>query len=170
MRLENKRKLYFAAPLFNDMERRYNNELANLLERYFDVFLPQRDGGLMVEMIRDGLRPVDAARNVFRMDVTALNECDLLLIILDGRTVDEGAAFELGYMYAHKKPCYGLQTDTRRLLATGNNPMIDCGLLRLFQDVGELVNWARNLCLDEAVLVSPSRRVEGRAAVEQILR
>ena len=82
----------------------------------------------MAEMISEGTHPADAAEKVFRTDIDALNKCDVLLILLDGRTVDEGAAFEFGYAFALGKTCVGLQTDVRRLLTTGNNPMIDCGL------------------------------------------
>src|SRR5689334_12592978 len=53
MILNKKQKLYFAAPLFSDMERRFNIELAEQLEQFFDVFLPQRDGGLMATMISE---------------------------------------------------------------------------------------------------------------------
>src|SRR5438105_4194653 len=140
-----KRKMYYAAPLFSDMERQFNKEVAGRLERFFDVFLPQEDGGLMAEMISEGTHPADAAEKVFRTDIDALNKCDVLLILLDGRTVDEGAAFEFGYAFALGKTCVGLQTDVRRLLTTGNNPMIDCGLNRVFQDVEELMAWARQI-------------------------
>jgi nucleoside 2-deoxyribosyltransferase len=76
-----------------------------------------------------------------------MKKCDLILIVLDGRTVDEGAAFELGYVFAMGKPCYGLQTDVRRLLLTGNNPMLDCSLLQVFQDTEELIHWAQKYTL-----------------------
>jgi len=137
-----KRRLYFAAPLFNDSERTFNKQLAQRLSQYFDVFLPQEDGGLLADMVAEGIHPGVAARRVFEIDVDAVKQCDVLLIVLDGRTVDEGAAFELGCAFALGKECYGLQTDIRRLLTTGNNPMIDCGLRRVFQSIEELLTWA----------------------------
>jgi nucleoside 2-deoxyribosyltransferase len=143
MSTHRKQKMYFAAPLFNDMERQFNNTLSKKLEKFFDIYLPQKDGGLMADMISEGIHPSEAARRVFCMDIEAIRECDVLLIILDGRTVDEGATFELGFAYALGKVCYGLQTDVRRLLKTGNNPMIDCGLRHVFKDFEELINWAR---------------------------
>src|SRR5262245_47713244 len=122
-----KPKLYFAAPLFSDSERQFNEDVTARLERFFDVFLPQRDGGLIMDMISEGIQPAVAARRVFDVDVGAIKSCDAVLIVLDGRAIDEGAAFELGYAFALGKECFGLQTDVRRLLSTGNNPMIDCG-------------------------------------------
>lgn len=136
-------KVYLAAPLFNETERRFNIELTEQIERFFSVFLPQRDGGLMINMVTAGVEPEAAARTVFQTDIRAINECDALLIVLDGRTVDEGAAFELGYAHGLRKPCYGLQTDVRRLLSTGNNPMIDCCIERVFHSVNEFCEWAK---------------------------
>ncbi len=137
-----KQSLYLASPLFNQMERSFNAEITKDLEQFFHVFLPQRDGGLMMEMTKAGVAAKDAAGAVFRADTQAITNCDVFLIILDGRTVDEGAAFELGYAHGLKKPCYGLQTDVRRLLRTGNNPMIECSLQAVFTSTHELVSWA----------------------------
>jgi nucleoside 2-deoxyribosyltransferase len=136
--------LYLAAPLFNEMERDFNTELAKHLEQFFRVFLPQRDGGLMIDMVKAGVSPETAAQRVFRRDILAIEECDLLMIVLDGRTVDEGAAFELGYAHALGKCCYGLQTDIRRLLGSRNNPMIEGCLERVFRSVSEVLEWANS--------------------------
>ncbi len=140
----NKPCLYFAAPLFSEAERSYNKKVASQLELFFDVFLPQENGGLFVDMIADGMKPSLAARTVFDIDLRALEKCDILLILLDGRTVDEGAAFELGIAYAKGKRCYGLQTDVRRLLPNGNNPMLEISLESIFASVEELIGWAQS--------------------------
>lgn len=142
-----KRKLnvYLAGPLFSEAERKFNHGLKQVLTQYFHVYLPQEDGGLLVEMVKEGVPPELAARKVFDGDMRAIGSCDMFLIILDGRTVDEGAAFELGVAYTMGKPCYGLKTGPRQLLATGNNPMIDRPLQRIFQSAGELADWARQI-------------------------
>ncbi len=86
------------------------------------------------------------------LDIAALKKCDFVLIVLDGRSVDEGAAFELGYAYALGKVCYGLQTDPRRLLKIGiNNPMIDCALQQVFSSVDDLVAWAKTFALETRI-------------------
>ncbi len=148
-RIRSKSRMYLAGPLFSEAEREYNLRLKKLLQPFFDVYLPQEDGGLMVEMIAEGMRPEQAASRVFTTDVDAIKACDILLIILDGRSIDEGAAFELGFAFAQGKPCYGLKTDSRQLLATGNNPMIDCPLKMVFSDVKSLLDWAKSLGLKE---------------------
>ena len=137
--------LYLAAPLFTESERLFNTTVKQTVQCAFDVYLPQEDGGLMVDMIRDGMTPCDAAQIVFAGDVRAIDRCDVLLIVLDGRTVDEGASFELGYAYSKHKTCYALQTDPRRLLQTGNNPMIDGACTKVFTSLEELTVWAVSL-------------------------
>jgi len=139
-----KPKLYLAGPLFSQAEREFNIWLKKILSEYFTVYLPQEDGGLMVEMIGQGSSPVEASKQVFLGDLKAMQSCDLLLAILDGRVIDEGVCFEIGYCYAFKKPCYGLQTDPRRLFPSGNNPMIENALMKILFDKNEIVKWAKN--------------------------
>jgi nucleoside 2-deoxyribosyltransferase len=139
-----KPRIYIAAPLFSVAEREFNRRVKELLSPYFSVYLPQEDGGLYVEMVAEGVPVKEAANRVFSTDVEALESCDFVLIILDGRTVDEGAAFELGFAFARDKPCLGLRTDPRQLLAIGNNPMIESAMNQVFADTASLLRWARS--------------------------
>jgi hypothetical protein len=127
------------------MERNHNMDITSRLEKHIDVFLPQRDGGLMMNHVRDGMSPDRAAHLVFEKDLSAMEHADVLIALLDGSTIDEGVAFETGYMFALRKTCVGLQTDVRRALPTGNNPMIGCSMQPIFQSVLELVEWALQL-------------------------
>jgi len=120
----NKKKLYIAAPLFSQAEKMFNGYLKKVLSSYFDVYLPQEDGLLIVDMIKKGTPFKSASRMVFAADIQALENTDILLIVLDGRTVDEGAAMELGYAFSKGKQCIGFSTDPRTLLPDGQNPMI----------------------------------------------
>jgi nucleoside 2-deoxyribosyltransferase len=134
-------KIYFAAPLFNQIELDRNRTLCSILEENgFTVYLPQRDGLLLIDLIKDGMDPREAKELIFCNDVEAILDCDLLLIILDGRTVDEGAAFELGIAFANRKKCIGLQTDIRRLLPYGNNPMLEIAIEKIFDNEKELIS------------------------------
>ena len=134
--------LYFAAPLFSEAELAFNLQVAKKLDRWFDTYLPQRDGGLLVDLVRRGVRTEDAYKSVFDRDVAALKSCDVCLVVLDGRSIDEGVSFELGFAYSLGKLCVGLQTDSRRLLPLGNNPMIQCALNEVFPDSSTLLLWA----------------------------
>lgn len=150
-----KPNLYFAAPLFSQAELEFNAEVTRRLETYFSVYLPQRDGGLFSELVQQQRMSEDrASAFIFQKDVEALDRCDAVLLVLDGRTVDEGAAFEIGYAYAKGKVCVGLQTDSRRLMPMGNNPMINGPLINIFPSVTALLTWASSY----APLVGSSQR------------
>lgn len=141
--MQKRTKVYIAGPLFSHAERSFNADLKRKLAPYFDVYLPQEDGGLLTECIREGMDVRQAMREIYRIDIHAVRTTDIVLIILDGRTVDEGASYELGFGKAIGKLCYGLQTDVRRLLPMGNNPMIEVPLKRIFEDEAELLKWAK---------------------------
>jgi hypothetical protein len=66
-------------------------------------------------------------------------------LILDGRSVDEGACFELGYAFGIGKICVGLKTDARSLFAFGDNPMIEGALRCAFTSDQQLMDWLRTL-------------------------
>lgn len=147
-----RKKLYFAAPLFSVAERLDNDRICRELERWCDVFLPQRDGELVSHLIERGLAKSDAYAVVFNRDLKAIRECDALIIHLDGRTVDEGAAFELGVAYALGKLCVGYHTDSRVLLPYGMNPMISVPLSQVFVCLESLLQWASDFGAAEACL------------------
>jgi nucleoside 2-deoxyribosyltransferase len=139
--MKNKPSVYFAAPLFSQAELEFNRQVRDHLVPSFNVFLPQESGDLMFNLFRCGFSVKDAVQKVFAQDVAAIRRCDVFIILLDGRTIDEGAAFELGLAFALRKVCVGLQTDVRRLASFGNNPMIDGALEIVFSRVDEMAAW-----------------------------
>lgn len=134
-------KIYLAAPLFAPIERDRNRQLRDAIARIANVFLPQEDGELIFDLIRTGVPIEEAKARIFASDIKAINECDILIIVLDGRSVDEGASFELGYAFCLGKTCIGLKTDSRTLLSFGDNPMIEGALSRVFNDDGAMIEW-----------------------------
>jgi nucleoside 2-deoxyribosyltransferase len=132
-------RVYLAAPLFNDLERSFNVRLAELIAPVAEVFLPQRDGKLLRDLVRDGMPYSSARQLVFEADINAIQRCDCLVAVLDGRTIDEGVAFEIGFARALDKLCLGLKTDDRVLLASGDNPMIIAGCHEILGSVLELM-------------------------------
>jgi nucleoside 2-deoxyribosyltransferase len=150
-------KLYMAGPLFSEAELEFNRKIRDLLSDFFEVYLPQEDGGLFVDMVAKGVAVEEASKSVFLMDLDKLESCNIFLIILDGRVIDEGAAFELGIAFAQGKACFGLRTDPRQLLATGNNPMIEAALKEVFVDTLSLLKWAQNY---RGTWVGPSEVVD----------
>ncbi|MES5481541.1 nucleoside 2-deoxyribosyltransferase [Bradyrhizobium sp. INPA03-11B] len=139
--ISNRPCVYLAAPLFSDGERASNRDIARRLSGAADVFVPQDDGLLLVDLVEQGMQIEEAKRRIFQADVAAITRCDVLVIVMDGRSIDEGASFELGYAYASGKVCVGLKTDVRSLLPIGDNPMIECAVRRIFRQVEDLAEW-----------------------------
>ncbi len=140
----NRPNVYLAGPLFSANERQWNNYVRNALNGFCDVYLPQEDGALLVDLVSGGM-PVDLAKNtIFQRDLHAIERCNILLLVMDGRVIDEGACFELGYAYCRGKVCIGLKTDVRSLLPIGDNPMVECALRETFGDISEIWDWIRN--------------------------
>ena len=128
-------RVYFAAPLFNEAEREYNLKITAILENYgYEVFLPQRDGYLAVELA--DMTEAEKAEKIFLKDRDEVLKADILFIMLDGRAPDEGACVELGIAYASGKRCYGYKNDARSVeLGMDINPMITGCFVHLFYDM-----------------------------------
>lgn len=138
--------IYIAGPLCSEAERQFNEDLNSFLHTIgIKTYLPQADGGFLDELIDKGVDEEEVRRSLFERDVNAMNSCDTLLIILDGRTIDEGACFELGYMYSKGKRCFGYKTDSRSYIRGKNNLMIDCALQTIVSSHNELKVYLENL-------------------------
>jgi nucleoside 2-deoxyribosyltransferase len=113
--------VYLAAPLFTQVERRWNRELARLLEERIDglkVVLPQ-------DCRVDG-RYNDRRRleELFTRCIEGVRAADVVVAILDGPDADSGVAFEMGYAHASGKPIVGVRTDFRQSQERGVNLMV----------------------------------------------
>ncbi|TRZ78591.1 hypothetical protein D4R87_00325 [bacterium] len=124
--MRRKRKVFIAAPLFNELERKRNTEIKKIIEKLnFDVFLAQDNVGLSYNMINKNNKR-DVRKKIFQCDVEGLKQCDIVLFLLDGRVPDEGGCVEIGMAYAWGKTCIGYKTDNRSMDGNGdNNIMID---------------------------------------------
>ncbi len=128
-------KIYFAAPLFCKAELDFNAHVTDILRKNgHDVFLPQES-----ETSGD-------TKAIFDGDMAAVDACDVLLFVMDGRVPDEGASFELGYAYAKGKTCIGLKTDIRVSENGGDNVMLAHSLsYGIARSVPELVEMMEGL-------------------------
>ncbi len=136
--------VYIAGPLFSQAEKEFNEKLKRKLSDYVETYLPQDEGQLLVDLLKSGESAHNAAKIVVERDLTAIEKCDLFVIVLDGRTVEEGSAFELGIAFEKKKKCIGVQTDPRREISTINNPMIELACSRIFGTIEELIFFIRD--------------------------
>jgi len=110
--------------MFSQAELQYNEMVATQIEKIgYNVFLPQRSGYKLIELLKE-MSPEEARKKIFIKDYTAVQNADILVIILDGRTIDEGACVELGIGYTLGKTCYGLKSDPRTMMNGQINPMV----------------------------------------------
>jgi len=135
------KKIYFAAPLFNEMELRRNEEMTSLLRSLgYIVYLPQEAAGLSAKIIASGEDTLEVSKKIFAADLKGIHESDILIFCLDGRVPDEGACVELGIAYALGKKCIGYKTDDRSLDFTGTDNLFieGCMEFKVMHNIEEL--------------------------------
>ena len=104
-------KIYFANALFSQADINYNAQLAaqiRNLSPQIELYLPQENND-----INDKQAYADS-KMIAQADTEKLLASDLVIAILDGNTIDNGVASEIGVAYAQKIPIIGLYTDTRQ--------------------------------------------------------
>lgn len=102
-------RIYLAAPLFSEAQKIYNAGLAGLLaSRYYSVHLPQNfeDTAESRSKKREEL--------IYRWNLAALKNSDIVVAVIDGSDVDSGTALEMGYATALGKRVIAIRTDFRR--------------------------------------------------------
>lgn len=105
------KKIYFASPLFSEMEQAYNAQLvAKIREAYpgVDVYLPQE------QMAINNKNAYADSTMIAQYDTDALLESDIVIAVLDGQVIDAGVASEIGIAYHASMPILGLFTDSRQ--------------------------------------------------------
>lgn len=117
---KNARLIYLAAPLFSQVQRRWNRALARAVERAVPgtkVFLPQdiKVGGRFNDRRHFG--------SIFKSLTVELDRAEVVLAVLDGADADSGTCFEMGYAYAKGIPLVGVRTDFRQSQERGVNLM-----------------------------------------------
>lgn len=113
-------KLYFASPLFSEMEFAFNAQLAALIRSHIpgiDIFLPQEQGE-----INDKNAYADSTM-IAKLDTDAVLASDIMLAVLDGQLIDPGVASEIGIAYQAGIPIVGLYTDSRQQGATNQKKL-----------------------------------------------
>jgi len=105
-------RIYLAASIFTPYERAFLDDCAaRLRAEGFDVFVPHEEKGLIgVNVTADA---------VFAADAGGVESADAVLAVLDGPSVDDGTACEIGLFHGLKqrdperKGVVGLLTDLR---------------------------------------------------------
>lgn len=115
-------RIYFAAPLFTQAERFWNQTLVQAIvaqDPQIDVFLPQAESG---QAYANGC--FDFAK-VQQICLHGIDSSDVLVAILDGPDSDSGTCFECGYAFSKGKKIIGIRTDIRAGEDQGLNAMLN---------------------------------------------
>jgi len=114
-------KIYLSAPLFTQVERRWNRLLGSALQERIqgaEIVLPQD------MTFDDAFNQAVDFPHIFHACVESLEDADVVVAVLDGSDVDSGTAFEVGYAYARGIPIVGIRTDFRKSQDRGLNLML----------------------------------------------
>ena len=137
-------KIYLAGPdVFRKDSRKYLENLVNIVEASGNI------GIAPIIELPNGLTKCEQSEFIFDLIVSKINEADVIMANMEpfrGPDVDSGTAFEMGYMFGHRKIVYGysyLANFTLKEITTDTaNTM--------FPIVEDLGNYA-NLMLAEAI-------------------
>ncbi len=105
------KQIYFASPLFSDMERHYNDYLVSKIREKYpneSFYVPQEQGDI------NNKESYANAMMIAKYDTEALLNSKLVVAILDGASIDVGVASEIGVAYQAGIPVLGLFTDSRQ--------------------------------------------------------
>jgi nucleoside 2-deoxyribosyltransferase len=104
-------RVYLAGSIFTPYERAFLDDCATRLRAEgFDVFVPHEQGLIGLDV---------TAEAVFAVDAGGVESADAVLAVLDGPSVDDGTACEIGLFHGLKqrdperKGVVGLLTDVR---------------------------------------------------------
>jgi nucleoside 2-deoxyribosyltransferase len=104
-------RIYLAGSMFTPYERAFLTDCAEQLRgEGFDVFVPHEQGLIGLDV---------TAEAIFAVDAGGVESADAVLAILDGPSVDDGTACEIGLFHGLKqrdperKGVVGLLTDIR---------------------------------------------------------
>lgn len=145
-------RIFLAAPLVLKRQQAFNARIAQQLEVPFDVFLPQRDVGLISRMIAEGMSSIDAWGKVFDEDLHGIRQSDIIVAVFDGSAISGGVAAELGLGFAMGKICVALETKRRVSMEHAkHSPILESMLVARFDLLENLIDFVRTL-------PNPSRR------------
>ena len=114
------KKIYLASPFFNEEENAWVENAEKILrDRGFDVFSPRENE------VRDAysVGTIGWAYDTFYEDVTAIDNCNVVVMLYHGNYSDSGTAWECGYAYATDKPVICVQ------IGDLSNLMVHCSAL-----------------------------------------
>ncbi|NPV63771.1 MAG: nucleoside 2-deoxyribosyltransferase [Methanotrichaceae archaeon] len=129
-----KARIYLSGPIFSQAEIEWAAKARAFLEERF---------GERVEVIWPHEIACGTSGEIFASNLSALQDCGLMIAVLEGAQVDDGTAWEIGYFYARGGPILGIRTDFRKAGERSDsrvNAMIEQSCSSIARDLEELAS------------------------------
>jgi nucleoside 2-deoxyribosyltransferase len=125
--------IYISGPLFTEGERYLLEEIEKICQKAgFNTYLPHRDTGMFD-------RKGGSSKNIFLKDIETISEAALMISVLNGKDIDSGTSWEIGYCFAMGTPVIGYMNDSRLFDPENQiNPMIFHALEKLVTSLSSL--------------------------------
>lgn len=139
-----KARIYLSGPLFSEAEIAWGRRVKASIEEALhevDVIWPHE--------LAEG-----SPAKIFRANLRALDDCEMMVAILDGPQVDDGTAWEIGYFHAKGRKVLGIRTDFRRAGESENsrvNLMVEISCFALAESIEQLVSVLGGVLSERAV-------------------
>lgn len=138
-------KLYLGSPYFNDVQKERVEQATEYLNRNESVgiihfpFDHQYKGVSLVDEDKDELfGTLEWQKGTYQNDVTAMETSDAGVFLYDVENIDDGCAFEIGFMRALHKPVIIILLGEEDVSNTPLNLMISQGGTYFSSDMEEL--------------------------------
>lgn len=131
-------KAYIAGPLWKEDDRKKLEKIDDLCKEFnLETFVPHRDAGIYEK---------GDSKYFFEKDSKAIDECHLMIVLLDWKFVGSGTAWEIGYAYAKNIPIIALVEDLESLntydrmcVMTFNSVKLVDSIEKLKQEIKDLI-------------------------------
>jgi nucleoside 2-deoxyribosyltransferase len=128
-----KEKVYLSGPLFSRAEIDWGNQIKAAIQEKL---------GERAEVIWPHEIAARSPMEIFEGNLRALENCRVMISILDGSQVDDGTAWEIGYHYARGGKIVGIRTDFRKAGESSLskvNAMVEGSCLNIVSNLDQLV-------------------------------
>ena len=132
-------KIYQAGPLFTEADRDWHKKFTSALNKEGHTAIWPGDLFDEEHLLSLGIK---AKEHIFERCRNTIDECDILVALLDGTQVDDGTSWEIGYAFAKNIPIYGIRTDFRKGGDTSHsmvNCMVECSCKKIAKSISELL-------------------------------
>ena len=132
-------KIYQAGPLFTEADRDWHRKFTSALNHKGHTAIWPGDLFDEEHLLSLGS---NAKEHIFERCRNTIDECDIVVALLDGTQVDDGTSWEIGYAFAKNIPIYGIRTDFRNGGDTSHsmvNCMVECSCKGIAKSISELL-------------------------------